>query len=552
APALAPAPEHETGSEPGAESETGPGPQAESETGPQAEPEPESESVSEPAPGSVSEPESESESVSEPAPASAEPEALTGPAARITYTLERVEIRGNVTQDSAIRRYITLSPGDLLDVDDPAIERIRWRLMGTGWFHDVRLQLERGGRRGWVVLVVEVEERNTLTISRVVAGLTRVVTDNRSRDDKLRPYAGLGLTESNLFGLGIGVGLSGVISDDQRGVDLRYRDPMLLGGGFDLRGRLFYNDARDFFGRRPNVDIECPEPDPDEEDPDPCDPDVLRKRAVVVYERAGIGFGGAHDLTSTLRFELDWLGELVDVEVRPTAASTAFGRDDEQRAPIDFRIDDGVSHVSSVHIGFIHDARDDPALPSRGQLLRLDARIASGLIGSTYDFARYEATFHHYQRLPWGHVLDLGAFLGAVVGQAPFFYHFYAADLSDLLPSRVLGLRLDHRRTHNLLETSIQEFDKENLAARVDFEYMLPLHRGGGDVRGIDAYAGAGLFLLADRDKLRAGIPGYTGAARLPVDVTFDLGIQADTTLGLFKVGFSSLIGFLPDLRRDP
>jgi hypothetical protein len=137
-----------------------------------------------------------------------------------------------------------------------------------------------------------------------------------------------------------------------------------------------------------------------------------------------------------------------------------------------------------------------------------------------------------------------------VFGRAPFFYRFYAADLSDLLPARALELNLDNRRTHNLLGTSIREFDKTDLAARLDFEYVLPLHRGGGDIRGVHAYAGAGLFLLGDPTLLSVGVPGYQGLSRIPVDLTFDLGIQADTVIGVFKVGFSSLIGFLPDLGR--
>ena len=117
--------------------------------------------------------------------------------------------------------------------------------------------------------------------------------------------------------------------------------------------------------------------------------------------------------------------------------------------------------------------------------------------------------------------------------------------------SRALELNLDHRRTHNLLGTSIKDFDKEDLAARVDLEYVLPLHRGGGNLRGVDAYAGIGLFLLANREALRTGPTGYTGLARLPVDLTFDLGVQADTAVGVFKIGFSSFIGFLPDLGQE-
>lgn len=474
----------------------------------------------------------------------------SAPSGKIVYVLERVEIIGNTTRAAVIRRFVPLKPGDPLDVDDPSIEQIRFRLMGTGWFDDVHLKLHKGSQHGRVVLVVEVQERNTLVVSRVVAGLSRVVTSSTNRRDTLRPYAGLGLTESNLLGLGIGVGASAVVSDSQYGFDLRYHDPMRLGSGFDLAARAFYNHARDFFGRHPNVTINCPATDPNQPNPEPCDPDVASKRAVVIYNRGGLGFGTGHDITSVLRYEIDWLGELVEVEAKPSAASTAFGRNNEEQPAIDFHIDDGVSRVSSLHLGLILDRRDDPALPSQGQLMRLEARIGSGVIGSTYDFARLEATFRHFQPLPWHHVVSLGAYLGTVFGRAPFFYRFYAADLSDLLPARALELNLDHRRTHNLLGTSIQEFDKEDLAARIDFEYELPLHRGSGDVRGVHAYAGAGLFLLGDIAQLRVGVPGYQGLARIPVDLTFDLGVQADTVVGVFKIGFSSLIGFLPDLGR--
>jgi hypothetical protein len=473
--------------------------------------------------------------------------------AKLVYVLERVEITGNRMDASVVKRFVPFKPGDPLDVEDSDIERTRFRLLGTGWFNDVRLSLRRGSARGRVVLVVDVTERNTLTVSRVFAGLARVVDESGTGSDSLRPYAGLGLFESNLLGEGVGVGATAVFSEAQLGLDLQYHDPLRLGAGFDLSGRFFYNDAREFFGRKPDVNINCPQDDPVEEgeEPEPCDPDVRAQRAVVIYDRFGLGIGTGHEITSALRYEIDWLGELVEVNARPFAASTAIGEDDEDVEPIDFHIDDGISRVSSLRLGLIFDRRDDPALPSKGQLVRFDARIGTGLLGSTYDFARIEASARQFVRLPWGHVLNIGLFVGTVFGRAPFFYRFYAADLSDLLPSRALELNLDHRRTHNLLDTSIKEFDKDDLAARIDVEYQLPLHRGGGDVRGVDAYAGAGIFLLAERSALRTGMLEYEGLQRWPVDLTFDLGVQADTAIGVFRVGFSSFIGFLPDFGRE-
>ena len=106
---------------------------------------------------------------------------------KLVYRLQRIEVRGNSTRAHIIESIVRLQRGDELDPNDPAIGLTRWRLMATGWFDDVRLSLEKGHERGWVVLVVEVEERNTLVIERVVAGLSRVVASSDMKKDELRP-----------------------------------------------------------------------------------------------------------------------------------------------------------------------------------------------------------------------------------------------------------------------------------------------------------------------------------------------------------------------------
>ena len=93
--------------------------------------------------------------------------------------LERVEIRGNDrTDENAIRPYVPLRVGESLDVDDPRIETIRWRLLSTGWFDEVRLGLERGSERGRVVLVVEVSERNTFVVQGIAFGISEGVLNS--------------------------------------------------------------------------------------------------------------------------------------------------------------------------------------------------------------------------------------------------------------------------------------------------------------------------------------------------------------------------------------
>ena len=98
-----------------------------------------------------------------------------------------------------IAHYVPIKAGEQFDVDDPSIELIRWRLLGTGWFEDVKLSLARGSRRGWVVLVIDVRERNTVVIDRLVLGLSSVVENSRTNTDVVRPYAGLGIADPYLI-----------------------------------------------------------------------------------------------------------------------------------------------------------------------------------------------------------------------------------------------------------------------------------------------------------------------------------------------------------------
>jgi outer membrane protein insertion porin family len=476
--------------------------------------------------------------------------------APIRYVLEGIRVIGNRTSADIIAGFVPFKPGEHFDVDDPVIESVRWRLLGTGWFDDVKLSLARGSQRGWVVLLIEVKERNTLLIDRFVMGLTRSLTNTNSTEDTIRPYVGLGLVETNLLGWGVAVSGAAVVSAQQYGLELGYRDPMLLGGGFHLSSRLFHNYAREFFGRNPlvaqtctgTVPVDMSMPD-HEQGPEPCDPDVQAKRAVVIYHRTGFGLGTGHEISSHLRYTIDWLGEYIDVLNKPQAASTQRGN---EIVPIDFHIDPGTSFVSSLRLGLIFDQRDHPALTTRGDYAEFYARIGSRVLGSNYEFARLEVNYRHWVPLPWSHVISFGLFAGTVFGDPPFFYDFYAADMSDLLPNRVLELNLDRRRTLNLLGTSIVEMDMEDLAAKLDVQYQLPLHRGGGFVRGVDAYLGAGVFLLCRRADLQVAISGYHGLASVPIDLTFDLGVQADTEIGLFKIGFSSLVGFSSLGRENP
>jgi outer membrane protein insertion porin family len=200
-----------------------------------------------------------------------------------------------------------------------------------------------------------------------------------------------------------------------------------------------------------------------------------------------------------------------------------------------------------LRIGLTYDRRDDPGLPTQGTHLRVQADAGTRLIGSAYDFVRLQAHFRQWVPLASHHTLRFGLFGGVVLGDAPFFYRFHASDMTDLIPARLLEMELDRRPPPNLLGTSIVFMRNEEVALRADIEYNVSLLRHGrrGGLRGAHAYFNVGTYLLADIQDLEFAVPGFEGASGIPIDLTFDLGIRLDTSIGVFQFGFSNLLGFI-------
>lgn len=460
--------------------------------------------------------------------------------ARAPYVIERIEVRGNDRTDGGvIRSYVPFRPGEPLDLEDPRVEALRWRLLGTGWFEEIRLRVERGTRRGRIVLVVQVTERNTFLIQSVALGLSEGLLNSDSVDSEAHPYFGISVAELNLFGTGVSLEATALLSVLQQGGRLRIGQASFLGGDWGLTGSLFFNNGREFFGNDDVViALDACMRDPMMELP--CE---AARNAVLEYRRYGGTVGTGVDISDAWRFTLEWHFEALEVVDRPAAASHRRGT---EIVPIDFHAHDGLSFVSALELGIALDERDNPGLPSEGRYVFVDADLGTQLLGSSYDFVRVRAGWREWFRLPEAHhALRLGLFVGAAVGDAPFFYRFYVGDMSDLIPARMLELNLDRRAPPNLLGTAIQEMRAQELTGRVDVEYSLWLYESREEVRGVVLYGLVGAYALLDREDLVVAIPGYQGAARAPIDLTFDVGIRIDTVIGVFGFGFSTLLGFI-------
>jgi hypothetical protein len=457
---------------------------------------------------------------------------------QVRYVLEGIVVSGNTrTKAHTVRKFIPLKQGDFLDPESPELVATEWRLMGTGWFDSVDIRLERGAEHGYVVLVVEVKERNTIVIEQLVAGLSEGVRNTTDSGRTLFPWLGFKITETNLAGLGIRLSGTALVSEFQQGGRLDLRYPKLIKSEYGIRFGTFFLNGREFYGNEPLVSVPCGAPT--------CPGTSVVQNAVVRYRRGGFMVGTGKDFTTKLRYSLDWIGDIVSVLDRPEAASERRGN---EVAPIDFAIQDGRSFVSSLRFALVFDKRDDPGITKEGVIFRGVVTAGTRFLGSDYDFLQLEAWVRRWWKLPWNHTIRIGAFGGAAFGNTPFFYLFHISDLTDLIPSRFLEMQLEARPAPNLLGTSIENNYLGELAWRLDIGYDVPVYERVRDrgLREVNLYTLVGLYGLADVRDPRTGISGYSGAARFPVDLTFDIGFRFDTRVGVFQVGFSTLVGFIP------
>jgi outer membrane protein assembly factor BamA len=490
-------------------------------------------------------------SVSVPPPAPAERAGAAAPTAEplgpstsgdggveaVRYLLEGIEVVGNTkTRRRVVEHYVPFRAGDVLDVDDPALELTRYRLLGSGFFRDVQLSLRKGSARGRVILVVEVTERNTLVVTDLAMGLSADAdTDGRRRP--LAAFAGVAGAERNLAGTGITLGSALAISQgatsekaiDQFALRVRFFDPAFLGSRWSLAGELLYNDALDFFG---NTAVRVDDSRP-----------TTASYAVVEYTRSGGQIGLGHPTSLSTRLWLTYRLETIGDVRLPRAAAHEYGGVLE---PIEFDILPGRSVLSTLRASIEHDTRDHPWLPTRGWLASAALEMSLAPAGSDYPYERLDLRARRWWSLAHGHVIGLDLFGGAIAGDAPFFEQFYVGDLTDFQPGRLLGLNFDRRPAPNFLRTAIEEVRYAEYALKINAEYRIPLFRGRRSIFAIDFFGSFGAFALAGPREVTRPAPKYDGLRRIPMDLTANVGFRLDTSFGGFSFSFSNVLGFLP------
>lgn len=435
------------------------------------------------------------------------------------YVLEDIELEGNhKTADSTILFFVDLDVGETFSPHDERLEKNRYTLLATGWFSSVEFSLKKGELRDHVILVIRVQERSTFVIRDLTAGITHIT-----------PFGGISVADYNFLGRGINLGGGVVVGSPHLGFDLRFTHPFIFHSRFSLGLQAYYLKGNDWMGFDDVVAVW-----PGSEDP--------LSVARVGYVRRGGVLSLGFDIIPQFSLGLLYRLEVVDGSM-PVAASH---RRNGMTEAIDFGLLSGRSFISTITGLFEYDSRNEPFLPSKGLRITLSAEISSPLFGSSYSFTKFTAEYNHYFRLPWKHVLKVNVFAGLIAGDAPFFERFYLGDFTDFIPGRVMGMAFDHRQSPNVFNTSIESMRYEDIAARLELEYAVPLYRSDSGVYGVDFFFSFGLFSLARARDLHLTGEGQQEKSPFPIDLTSNIGFRVDTVAGYFELSLANIMGLVP------
>ncbi len=444
----------------------------------------------------------------------------------VRYVVESIRILGNhSTRPGVIRRKLHIKSGDTITPTDPRVEVARLELLSMGIFRSVSFELTKGSKPGRVILIVRVKERGTIVVQALHLGYSNATPF----------WGGLDLAENNFLGRGLhlsGAFVVGAASRDiggsrlQHAERLRFSYPRLFGNLVGLSAVVLHNEASDYFRLRGR-------------NPDGSD---VENFAAVVYRRTGGTLGVFSPIGRLNRVYVDYRLEWIDARL-PVGAVRDYPDGRRERLRFDLRRDE--SWLSTLTVSFVRDTRNDPAMPTKGMRLELTGEVATTYFGSDYQFAKLSVSFEKHWLLPWKrHVIALHLFGGFIIGETPLFNKFFIGDLTELVPSRALGLNFSTRPTRNLLTNSILEKRYETVAGRAAVSYHIPLSRGGELVYGSDFFVTLGFVSLLSNRDFRIRDQGLRTA--FPLDLTFDVGFRLDTYVGVFKISFGNALGWIP------
>lgn len=446
-------------------------------------------------------------------------------------SLRRVEVRGlqhasRRQVDDTLQREGLVEGSELLWPEDSRVRRTRERLRSTGYYKSVTLSLEPiEGSESSATLVVEVEERSTVSVERVYLG-----------SSEFTPFhGGVAVTERNFAGRGVLLGGSFVWGSlptvprgrRQQAYAVFAEAPQLSDSPIGVLGGAFFISAGEPYRVTGPQDAPAPS-----------------NFRTFDYSRAGGLFGVTFPVQTHLRLGLDYRFERINA-LLPTEPT--YRDPSGLSTPIELDVRDGAHRLTVATVSLGYDGRQQSFLTGKGAQIGVDVQLSSPGLGSQYEYAKLIAVGAYTMRLPWRHWLTPRAQAGQIIGDAPRFEQFYAGDLSAWTPGREESLRFSTRNPIDVFGTGIDTRTFGSMSARFDLEYVWPVFRRtrNRSVYGGDLFCSLGVFTLVE-DAAGRALRRAAKQRVAPTGFNADLGLRLDTALGTVKITIGNV------LRRAP
>jgi outer membrane protein insertion porin family len=275
--------------------------------------------------------------------------------------IERIDIRGNVrTLDEVLRREMRLVEGDAFN--RILVDRARRRLTALDYFEKIDIREEPGSAADLVVLVVEVQEKSTGSVS-FSAGYSSTET----------VVGSIAVQERNFLGRGQNIGLSTNLSIKRQAVNFAFTEPY-------------------FLGRRLSAGIDGVFQRTD-----------LQKESSYSSQQYGGGFrfGFRLDENSTVSTKYSFIHRRIDVN-------------DDADVSVAILDSEGASNKSMFGLNYVYDQLDNPLKPTSGYRLQSMNEFAG--IGGDVRYVSTEAAGYYFYPLMEGFVMKLKGTAGYMTG----------------------------------------------------------------------------------------------------------------------------------------
>ena len=284
------------------------------------------------------------------------------------YTIKRVNISGNrITQDYVIRRELAVHNGD--PVDNFKIEQSRKRLLGMGYFEEVKAAAINSNRFGEKDVNFQVKEKDFVNLQ-LGAGASDV--NSLVGTIKLSsPNVDIFNPSNNFLGGGQRLNLSGYYGLERAGAELSFTEPWLFGIPLALTPQAYIRDYNYDYWRENHLG-----------------------------GNVALGYTFKQFMRMTARYRFEW----VDVDEISSGASP------------ELRQQEDLNRISEFLLRLERDTRDEIILePSSGYYVMTEAAINSKILGGSFNYYRLNSrASYHYSILDKAIRFHLRGQLGTV------------------------------------------------------------------------------------------------------------------------------------------